>query len=116
MYSNSYAKHNYKIKHKWPNYMLISNNCVTTLTNKVIQCAPLIAIGTLFSLFNGIEARYIPYRPSETTTTLFIPDDVKIVPIREATWMYNKQAIVSCGLANPLCVLSRILINSRDEW
>lgn len=85
MYIEHHVIQNHPMRHRWDNYFTMSKNCVITIANKVIKCAPLITalitIGALFSLFNPIEARYILHQRVETTTIKFIPDDVKIVYI-----------------------------------
>lgn len=108
MYSDHYAIQNYKIKDTWDSYITIPKNCVTTIANKVIKCVPLITalitVGAIFSLFNQIEARYIPYQQIQTTTTTFIPDNVKIVPIAKAVWIYKEKTMRFCSLTNPWCM------------
>lgn len=96
------------LRHEWDDYMATPRICVKEITHKLIQCVPLITalltIGTFFSLFNELEARYIPYQEIKTTSTTSRPDDIKIVPIAKAVWMYQKKARSFCGLSNPWCM------------
>lgn len=124
MYSDHYPIQNYTMKETWDIYLTTPTKCVTTIAHKVIKCVPvitaLITVGVIFSLFNQIEARYIPYQQIQTTT--FIPDDVKIVPIAKAVWIYKEKIMRFCSLSNPWCMkesslsMKKILLNSRDKW
>lgn len=126
MYSHHYAIQNYTMKDTWDSYITTPKNCVITITNKVIKCLPLITalitLGAIFSLFNQIEAKYIPYQQIQTSATTFIPDDVKIVPIAKAVWIYKDKTMRFCRLSNPWCMkeyslqIKKILLNFRNKW
>lgn len=107
-----YVTPHFKIK-DWDLYRVFPKNCVNEIVKKVIKCAPLITalitIGAIFSLFNETDARYIPYQPVPSTTTTCLPDDVKIVPIAKAIWLFQKKSIIFCGLSNPWCMKGHFL-------
>lgn len=114
------AIQNYTMKDRWDTYITSPQNCVTTLANKVIKCAPLITdlitIAGIFSLFHQIEARYLPYQQIQTSATTFILDDVKIVPIAKAVWIYKDKTMRFCSLSNPWCMRQYSLLSFRNKW
>lgn len=91
MYTKSLNIRDYQITHI-PQYINSSKKCINSLINGIIKCAPVIAafitIGTVFSLMEGVGSRYIPYdKLARSSTTVFVPDDVKMVPLNEAIWI-----------------------------
>ncbi len=108
MYTNHLTIPSYQITNK--------SNYINNITTRIIKCAPLITafitIGTLFSLIQEVNTRYIPYDKTEITSTVtFTPDDVKIVPIWEAVWLYVAKSpkilsLERCTWSNFFCARS----------